>query len=371
MTQKFNHPGVYVSSAQLEFVRKKVQAHEQPWYDAYQQMNASKLADLARPSSPVAEVTSGSGDAGNPAPGWERQDALAAYTQALCWYLTEDHAHARKAIEIMDGWSAELIAHTGSSAPLQAGLAGATWARAAEIIRHTFPEPWSQLDRFKRMLRSVYLPMVLDHAPAYTKTYDGNWELAMAEAAVSIAVFLDDQSSYAKALDIFRKRVRAYIYLQADGSAPHPPVSGWAGNKTKIMQYWHNPVKLENGVSQETCRDFAHVGYGIASISHVAETARIQGDDLYADPDFKDRLRHALELHCAYANGVGGIEEITGDQDTDLRLGPVTEPGYNALKGRLGTPMDQTGIHTERHRPHGSNGIAVAWETLTHALNSH
>ncbi|MFE9220229.1 alginate lyase family protein [Streptomyces lavendulae] len=360
-----------MSTAQLEFVRAKVHAREEPWYAAYQQMAASEFADLTRPSSPVPEVACGSGDAGNPACGWERRDALAAYTQALCWSLTGQRAHACKAIEIMDSWSAALIAHTGSNAPLQAGWAGASWARAAELIRHTFPGSWPQLERFTRMLRSVYLPMVLHHAPEYTKTYNGNWELVMMEAASSIAVFLDDRPSYAMAIDIFRRRVRAYVYLRADGPTPHPPISGWAGNHARIMQYWHHPVRLENGVSQETCRDFGHVGYGIDSISHIAETARIQGDDLYADPDFKDRLRHALGLHCAYANGSGSIEEITGDADTDVRLGPVTEPGYNALNGRLGVPMDQTGIYTTRHRPQGTNRIFVAWETLTNALNPH
>ncbi|MFI2188093.1 alginate lyase family protein [Streptomyces sioyaensis] len=371
MNQTFTHPGVFVSADQLAFMREKVAAYEDPWYVAYQQITASEYASLTRPSSPESVVDCGSGDGGNPVCSRERKDALAAYTQALCWSLTGDVAHAQKAIDIMDDWSAVLTAHTGSNAPLQAGWAGSSWARAAELVRHTFSGPWPRMERFAELLRSVYLPMVLHNRPEYTKTYNGNWELMMMEAGIFISVFLDDPDSYDMALEIFRQRVLAYIYLEKDGPTPNPPVPSWAGNQAKIMSYWHNPVQLVNGVSQETCRDFEHTGYGIDSISHVAETTRIQGNDLYQDPDFKDRLRHALGLHTRYANGVGSVEEISGPRDPEVSvyLGPVTEPGYNALHHRLGVPMDQTGDYTERHRPQGTNTLWVAWETLTHAQN--
>ena len=52
-----------------------------------------------------------------------------------------------------------------------------------------------------------------------------------------------------------------------------------------------------NGVSQETCRDFGHTAYGLASTFNVAETALIQGVDLYT-PNLK-RLHSALEFHTA------------------------------------------------------------------------
>jgi hypothetical protein len=48
--------------------------------------------------------------------------------------------------------------------------------------------------------------------------------------------------------------------------------------------FWRACVKRVsqvNGVSQETCRDFGHLSYGLASTFNVAETALIQGVDLY------------------------------------------------------------------------------------------
>jgi hypothetical protein len=58
-----------------------------------------------------------------------------------------------------------------------------------------------------------------------------------------------------------------------------------------------------NGVCQETCRDFGHLGYGLASTFNVAETARLQGIDLYGEQT--DRLAAALEFHTSLLNEGG------------------------------------------------------------------
>jgi hypothetical protein len=121
------------------------------------------------------------------------------------------------------------------------------------------------------------------------------------------------------------------------------------------------------GLSQETCRDFVHTGYGIASIANFAETTRIQGQDLY--PEIADRLRTVLGLHTRYelesppSNLCGG--------SIQRGLGPVTEVGYNHLNTRLGITMPNTQRYTESRRPQGTNSLFVAWGTLTHAGNPH
>jgi len=45
----------------------------------------------------------------------------------------------------------------------------------------------------------------------------------MMEAALGISVFLEDKSSYDKAMKIFLERVPAYIYLTKDGPTPKQP----------------------------------------------------------------------------------------------------------------------------------------------------
>lgn len=357
----FVHPGVLVSRAQLDFVRSKVNAGEQPWKTAFEQMMASTYASLSRVPRPRAVVDCGSYSNPNHGCTDERQDALAAYTDALAWYITQDHRYADKAIEIMDAWSAVLTDHTNSNAPLQAAWAGSTWPRAAEIIRYTY-SGWANIDRFAKMLRTVYLPKVAPGSP----TSNGNWELTMMEAATGISVFLDDRSSYEAALAKFRPRVPAYIYLTSDGPYPVAPQGTNIDTPDEIISYWQNQSTFVDGLTQETCRDFTHTGYGIASISDVAEIAHIQGIDLYSE--IKDRLRHALGFQAKYELGAPVPSWLCGGS-LKTGLGPVTEIGFNALHNRMGIAMTNTQILTEQRRPAGTNDLYVAWGTLTHANN--
>ena len=357
----FTHPGVLLSRAQLDVVKARVAAREQPWLSAYQQMTASRYASLSRVPKPRATVECGSYSNPNNGCTDEREDAIAAYTDALVWYLTGDAAYARKAIELMDAWSATIRNHTNSNAPLQTGWAGSVWPRAAEIIRHTYSS-WPNAGRFATMLRDVYLPVVIVGSSS-----NGNWELSMMEAAVGISVFLDDRASYDRALTRFRARAAAYVYVAADGAQPHYPPVGTVDTRSELISYWHGQSTFVDGLSQETCRDFVHTGYGLSAIAHVAETTRIQGGDLY--PELKDRLRHSFGLHTRFENGTAVPPDICGGSVT-RGLGPISEVAFNALHGRMGVAMSNTQTYTERLRPHGTNNLFVAWETLTHAGNS-
>lgn len=358
----FAHPGVLVSRAQLDFVRAKVNASAQPWKQAYDQMRASPLASLTRAPKPRAVVECGSYSNPNYGCTDERQDALAAYTMALIWYITRDTRYANKAISIMDAWSAVITDHTNSNAPLQTGWAGSSWPRAAEIIRYTYTG-WSAagVNRFATMLRNVYLPEVVNG----NTTGNGNWDLTMIEATIGISVFLEDRTSYDRAVARFRNRMPAYFYLTTDGSVPRGP-GGGIDTPAEIINYWHGQSTFVNGLSQETCRDFTHTGYGISSATHIAETSRIQGRDLY--PEFADRLRHALGFHAKYQLGEPAPSWLCNGT-LHRGLGPITEVGYNALHNRLGFGMANTQTLTEQQRPAGSNLLFVAWETLTHADN--
>ncbi|MFK0097726.1 alginate lyase family protein [Streptomyces sp. NPDC091040] len=356
----FTHPGVLVSRPQLDFVRSKVQAGAQPWKSAYDQMMGSKYASLSRTAKPRAVVECGSYSNPNYGCTDEREDAIAAYTLSLAWYITQDSRYAQKAIEIMDAWSAVIRDHTNSNAPLQTGWAGSSWPRAAEIIKYTY-NSWPNSGRFATMLRDVYLPKVINGSNS-----NGNWELSMTEAAIGIAVFLEDRTAYDKAVTKFRGRVPAYIYVSADGALPKTAPGSGLDTRDKIINYWQGQSTFMDGLSQETCRDLTHTGYGLSAISHIAETSRIQGQDLY--PEIAERLRHALGLHAKYQVGNPVPGNLCGGSLKD-NLGPVTEVGFNALHNRMGIAMTNTQTLTERQRPAGSNNLFVAWETLTHANN--
>ncbi|MFB7493740.1 alginate lyase family protein [Streptomyces sp. NPDC056161] len=358
----FVHPGVTVSQGQLEFARTKVLAGAQPWKGAYDQMMASKYADLNRTPKPRATVECGSYSNPNYGCTDEREDAIAAYTDALAWYITKDARYAQKAIQLMDAWSATITSHTNSNAPLQTGWAGSSWPKAAEIIKYTYSAGWANSGRFATMLRDVYLPVVIKGSNS-----NGNWELSMMEAAVGISVFLEDKASYDTAMAKFRTRTAAYVYLSTDGDLPKTVPSQNLNTRDKIVSYWQGQSTFVTGLTQETCRDFTHTGYGISAISHVAETSRIQGQDLYGT-DVGERLRQALGFQSKYQLGTAAPSWLCGGS-LNLGLGPVTEVGYNALHNRLGIAMTNTQTLTQNNRPAGSNNLFVAWETLTHGDN--
>ncbi|MEU2062703.1 alginate lyase family protein [Streptomyces sp. NPDC013455] len=358
----FAHPGVTVSRAQLDLARDRVLAGAQPWKSAYDQMMASKYASLSRTPQPRAVVECGSYSNPNYGCTDEREDAIAAYTDALAWYITRDERYAKKAIELMDAWSAVLQDHTNSNAPLQTGWAGSSWPKAAEIIKYTYTGTWANSGRFASMLRNVYLPEIINGSNS-----NGNWELSMMEAAVGISVFLEDRASYDTAMAKFRTRTAAYVYLASDGDLPKTVPSQNLNTRDKIVAYWQGQSTFVTGLTQETCRDFTHTGYGISAISHVAETSRIQGQDLYGT-DVGERLRQALGFHSKYELGAAVPSWLCGGS-VKRGLGPVTEVGYNALHNRLGVAMTNTQALTEQNRPAGSNNLFVAWETLTHGDN--
>ena len=136
-------------------------------------MLSSPLASLSRNPKPTKTVECGPTSTPNHGCTDEREDALAAYAMSLAYYISGSSQYAQKAISYMNAWSKTIQSHTNSNAPLQTGWAGASWARAAEIIRHTYTG-WSGADAsaFGTMLRTVYLPTVIEGSQS-----NGNWEL--------------------------------------------------------------------------------------------------------------------------------------------------------------------------------------------------
>jgi hypothetical protein len=122
-----------------------------------------------------------------------------------------------------------------------------------------------------------------------------------------------------------------------------------------------------NGLSQETCRDFTHTGYGLAAAAHIAETARHQGQDLWSE--VRERLRQAYGLHAKYQTGAEPVPSWLCGGSYEQALGPTTEVAFNALHTRLGIAMTNTQALTERQRPAGTDRLFIGWETLTHATN--
>ena len=94
----FHHPGVLVDPAELDLVRGKVTTGTQPWSSAFGRLHSA--ASLTHVPHPRADVDCGSGSVPNLGCTDERGDALAAYGDALMWYLSHDARYAAGAIKI-------------------------------------------------------------------------------------------------------------------------------------------------------------------------------------------------------------------------------------------------------------------------------
>ena len=153
----------------------------------------------------------------------------------------------------------------------------------------------------------------------------------MLEATLGAAIFLEDKALYSKTMSLFAQRVPAYIYLTSDGPLPVPG-RGNKDDEDSIIDFWYGQKVFNvSGLTQETCRDYRHASYGMASISHIAETSRIQGIDLW-DPkyDFGARMAAAIELHATYDGGWAQLPNWLCGGEIPLSMDPG-RPVLNAL----------------------------------------
>src|SRR4051812_45681949 len=90
----FHHPGILVNRAQLDFIKTRVAANAEPWKSAFEGAKASDSGSLTY--TPHPWKTCECGPFSRPDLGCkdEQRDSIAAYTQALLWYITGDDRYA-------------------------------------------------------------------------------------------------------------------------------------------------------------------------------------------------------------------------------------------------------------------------------------
>jgi hypothetical protein len=256
---------------------------------------------------------------------------------------------------------------------LQSGWEGSVLARAAELVRSSdggASAGWAQadIDAFKAMLKVAYVPYLVNgylrRASADpTKLTGGNWDLSAADGLIQIAVFLDDATLFNAALGIWRRRVPAYIYTQADGPQPIA-VPG-------DTMTWNGATTYPEGLCQETCRDMSHVQYGFAAMINAAETALIQGIDLYAEQ--APRIVAGLELNAQYwLAGSSLPAPCTMADAANFTMNYVARPtwiiAYNEFATRLGQVLPNVQkVIAQGTAPTKDDVHHIQWEALTHA----
>jgi len=231
---------------------------------------------------------------------------------------------------------------------LLVGMAGITYANAAEILRHT-KSGWDLRDQehFERMLRVVFYNTIKDFYP----TANGNWDASMIQTMMAMGVFLDDRAMFQRAVD---------YYLKGEGNGA-------------ISRYINN-----FGECQESGRDQAHTQMGLGYLGCAAEIAWKQGVDLYGA--FDNRLALGFEYTAKYNLGhevpyepyrshEGRYHYKRISDDARGRFSSIYERVFNHYHNRKDMEMPFTGQVVEKVRPERWSRAHASWGTLMHAEN--
>lgn len=388
--QSFKHPGLLHTKEELDFIKRKIAAGEEPWKSAFEQMKSAPWAALDyKPHNPRTTISSGFNGSGS----WEggvahaSMDAKAAYTQALMWVLTDDERHARNAVDLLNGWSV-LRENRGGNWYLQASWLAVMFVNSAELMRSTWPE-WKtdEIARFSEMLNEAFLPIF------HNRIGYGNRMFSVSYAMMAIGVFNEDRAAFAEGLHRWISYVPAFIYLKSDGPDPIRPdywattpsneqlaalnahlpkaASAWLYREDEVLatmkaerlgddrsmfklqrnldrggRHWYGASDQAylDGLSAETFRDLGHYDLAFASIVSSAEIAWHQGIDLYGME--QERLTKCMELHSGLR-----IDEIVPPAFYRVRGTPIQsfiETGYNHYHHRLGIDLPKTRAFIEK-----------------------
>lgn len=413
----FRHPGLLHSMEELDFVKKKIVAGEEPWKSNFEKMKNSRFGSLDYKPTAFQIVKSGIGGSGGKEGGAynEGNDSHAAYAQALLWAYTGDERYAEKAVEILNAWGRTLEDHQGANWYLTASWAGSTFPQAAEIIRYTYPK-WKQEDikQFSNMLNKAFL-RILHGRLAY-----GNREMSTCNALMAIGVFNNDKAAYYEGLSHLIDYVPCFYYLTTDGPKPRK-ADYWTKDpsndelykmhadlfpnrqdsylfaeyriigedKTMMKNFdidkqWNNPGVYLDGLTAETCRDLGHVEMAFGGTFNCFEIAWHQGQDLYTP--YARRIITAMEFNNGLRLGAPVPAELKGGKIVPLSVSPTFEIAYNHYHNRMGFELPKTKEFLENViRKMKAEGyttpeppivakviwnqtfLHMSWETLTHA----
>ncbi|MCX4407195.1 alginate lyase family protein [Streptomyces sp. NBC_01764] len=278
----FTHPGLLHTADDLARMKAAVAAKQSPAYDGYLALAAHARSSASYTVQNTGQITTwGRGPAN-----YQTQavaDSAAAYQNALIWSVTGNAAHADKARDILNAWSASLTAITGADGPLGAGLQAFKFVNAAELLCHTGYDGWSDADiaRCEESFLRVWYPAL----SCYMLYANGNWDLTSLQSLLAIGVFCEEPT-------LFHDALRFAAAGAGNGSVPHRIVT-------------------DAGQGQESGRDQGHEQLAVGLLADAAQVAWNQGVDLWGYDDH--RILANFEYAARY--NLGGDVPFVPDLD--------------------------------------------------------
>lgn len=437
----FTHPGVFIGLPQLEAGRQRIADHDSPQADIYRWLagttNASLVErrpqwevysdarDLSRACDPesshgcVLDVGHGGADGRTRTDDAKKNISTqinSTYANALLFYYSGgEERYAQNAVRMLNAYGETFRGFTSTKENRYVGSLLAAWmaetlVRAAEIIRYTYVPSAGQeafdVGAFESMLREAFVPLLKSGTPNAN-----NWRTSAIDGLMNVAVFLDDRALYDRSVAMWRDMTPSYIYLSSDGAHPKTVMKG---SDASVDCAWINGFSracsadpprspglfYQNGQSQEICRDMWHASAGMGGIINAAETASLQGEDLYGEErerimtglSYIVQLSENVDSHgppadfCADA-ACSGLVSASGNAFpttwsasdplpvvvaynhyatiNGLSFAEIGIPGYSTSYAH-GDPVARF-IRTHRSGPTDARTFVTAWQVLTHS----
>ena len=325
----FAHPGISHKRSDLDRMKYMVQAGKEPWKTSFTNFTKNPYASSTYAVQGDQSITSLVVNATDAGYNYEKfkYDALAAYYNAIMWYITGDEKNAQKAVQIFNAWGNLKNINSGGTQALDAGRVIWKMLEGAEIIKSTYTG-WStnDINKFKSML--VY--------PGYSQTQEptsaiasedvtfywfmyngdpgrhGNQGLFAMRGIMAMGIFMDNEVMYDRALRYLTGQPHRADDLpypsgpRSTGASPsytndyfdeYTPTSSvgttpdYGYNETIANYIW------ENGQPQEASRDQSHTVTGVAIINTLCEMAWNQGNDMYSYLDYRPLLGIEFGMH--------------------------------------------------------------------------
>ncbi len=356
--QTFVHPGGLHTQTDLDRMKTKVAAGAHPWVDSWNALIVHPKAQNTYIAAAKANM------------GVSRQrasaDAVAAYLNALRWYISGDSSYAVCSRRILNEWSAAVNqVPSGTDIPGLMGIAVYEFAVAAEILR-LYPN-WSPEDvnRFKHMMSTYLYPNCHDFLTRHNNTcishYWANWDICNITAILSIGVLCDDTAKFNEAIAYFKS-------------------GAGNGNITKAIPFLY-PGGL--GQWQETGRDQEHALLGVGMLASFCQIAWNQGLDLYGYDN--NRLLAGAEYTAKYNlwkdvpytayNNCDNVYNLWASEQEAWGRGrlqrPVWEMIYNHYVVKKGLSAPNVKAMAELNRPEGFvHDDNIGFGTLCYTLDA-
>jgi hypothetical protein len=353
----FVHPGVFHTQEDLDRMKAKVAANEEPWLTGYNKLAAdshsSSTYSMQGPSSYISR--NGLNSDNTNLSKWEN-DCGAVYQNAIMWVITGNQNHKNKAVQILNGWSSTCASIVGADARLTAGLQGHKFITAAEIIRryNNGAAGWTTtgINNCSNFIRNVLLPQ--------NRMYGGgNWGNCGAISEMAAGIFLDDEALFNEAVNTLKYGAPSECDM---GMINYIDPGGW---------------------TTEADRDIGHWALGLMNLSAGASIAWCQGVDLWNY--LNQRLLVGHEYLAEYNLGNTVAYNPVNQCDEQVNGGITTtgrgrwdlffwEQAYYAYQYKLGyaAPFTEIAVAETRALAAGAEGYDrdhVAFGTIVFALD--